>query len=122
MLPQVLGATRRRPGSGPATAATTRANAGAPHQVGAGRLLPLVRAGLEGDDQRRPASPVPRRLQRHRLGVTVTELGVIALADHFAVAEDHSTHQRIRRHASPALPRQLDGPRHRVRLGHAHSA
>jgi hypothetical protein len=95
--------------------------AGALNQVGAGRLLPLVRARLEGDDQRRPASPVPRCRQCQRFRVPVTKLGMKALTDHFAIAEDDSTHEWIRRHASPPSPRQLDGTRHRVRLGHAHS-
>jgi hypothetical protein len=120
LLSQVLGATGRhrvRVGDRRDDAH----NPGAADEVGARGLLPLVRTGLEGDDQRRPASPVSRRRQRHGLRVPLTELGVEALADYFPIPEHHGAHQRIRRHAPPPLPRQLDGTRHRVRLAHAHS-
>ena len=98
--PQLLGATGRT-GFGIGDRRHHPPHAGGEQRLGARRLLPLVGAGLERATKRRPASPLPRRGQRHRLRMPLAELGVAALADDFAVAEHDGAHQRIRLHASP---------------------
>src|SRR5215213_149599 len=54
-------------------------NARAKNGFSAGRLLAMMRARLEGDDQRRAPSPFPCRMQRHGLGMLLTELGMPSL-------------------------------------------
>ena len=49
-------------------------------RIGAGRLLALMRAGLEGDDQRRPSSPLTGVGQRHCFGVPITVFWMPSLA------------------------------------------
>ena len=83
-------------------------------RLDAGRLPPLVGAGLERHVHRRPGRVLAPRAavrQRRPLGVQPAELGVEALADHLAVADDHGADQRIG--ADPPAPAlgQLQRPR-----------
>ena len=76
-------------------------------RLGAGRLPPLVRAGLQRHVHRRPSrvlAPLPAILQRRPLGVQPAQLGMKPLADHLAVTHDHGADQRIRADSpAPAL-------------------
>ena len=56
-------------GSGSSMPTTTRATPGLDDRVGAGRGAAVVRAGLEGREERRPLGPRAGRSQRHDLGV-----------------------------------------------------
>ena len=48
--------------------------------------------------------------ERGDLGVRAAELGVEALADHLAVADDHRADQRVRADSAAAALGQLEGP------------
>ena len=48
--------------------------------------------------------------QRRHLGVRAAELGVIALADHLAVAHQDRADQRIGAHPPASLARELERP------------
>jgi hypothetical protein len=57
------------------------ANAGPNDRLGARRLLALMRTGLEGDDHRRPSSPLACCRKRYRLGMPLAEFGVPTFTD-----------------------------------------
>ena len=109
--------SRRIPGPRPAAfsegsseAITTRAMPGLEDRLDAGRLAPLVGAGLERHVHRRPGGVVaPRGAvgERRPLRVQPAELGVEALADHLAVADDDGADQRIRADPPAAALGQL---------------
>src|SRR4029079_19268862 len=70
---------------------------------------PVVRAGLEGDVQRRPPRMLTGRRERGDLRVRGASARVPALADHFAVAYQHGADQRVCRLDRPASPfRELE--------------
>ena len=78
---------------------------GGEDRVGARRLAAVVRAGLERDVDRRPGRVVAALAavgERGDLGVDVAERGVMALADHLAVADERP---RRRRGFGLTLPR-----------------
>ena len=67
-------------------------------------------AGLEGDvdgGAGRVLAAGAGVLERGALGVQASELGVEALADHIAVADDHGADQRVRAHPAAAALGQL---------------
>ena len=100
-------------------AATTRRDPGVDDRLGARGLLALMRAGLEGDDQRRPSSPVTGVGQRHRFGVPITVFRMPSLAYQL-----HRLAGSPHRPAGPAGPfpslakREVEGPAHGLPLVH----
>ena len=86
--------------------------------VGARRLLAMMRAGLEGDDQRRPSSPITCICQRHSLSVPVAILRMPSFAYDFTIFEHHRTDERIMLNSPPTSQRQIEGTAHRLLLVH----
>src|SRR3954451_6577882 len=80
-------------------------------RVRAGRLLARVTAGLQRDVQRRAAQVGSAgRRDRGALGVQAAELGMPALAQQLAVANDHSADDGIRMHATDPVGGKVYGP------------
>jgi hypothetical protein len=69
--------------------------------VGARRLRAMMRAGLEGDNQRRPASPLTSVSQRHSFSVLGAVLRMPSFAYDFTVFEDHRADQWILLNPAP---------------------
>ena len=85
-------------------------NPGLEDRLDAGRLPPLVGAGLERDVHRRPRRVLAAAatvLQRRPLRVEATEFCVEALTDHLPVAHDHRTDEGVRADAPPPALGQL---------------
>ena len=81
--------------------------------AGAGRLAPLVGAGLEGHVQGRPRwvlSPGAAVVQGRHLGVGPAQPGVEPLADRLAVAHQHGAHERVWADLAAAALGQLQRP------------
>src|SRR5688572_2980329 len=87
-------------------------------EVRARRLLPLMGAGLESDNQRRPSSPFPSRRQGQSLGVALTKFGVPALSDRLAAGKHNSTNERVRLYPPPPSPGEVEGSGHGLPLVH----
>ena len=87
-------------------------DAGGTDGVGARRRLAVMRARLEGDDERRPARLVAGREQRRELGVRTAILGVPPLRDRFIAAEHHGADEGIGGDATPSTPRELERAAH----------
>jgi hypothetical protein len=92
----------------------TRVNDG----LGTGRLLPLMRAGLEGDNHRRPSSPLTRAGQCYCFGVAISEFRVPSFSNQLALLQDHRSNQRIRLDPPPTSPGELEGSAHGLPLVH----
>ena len=102
-------------GLGSAIAATTRADAGGEHGIGARRRAAGVVARLERHVERgaaRVVSARPRIRQRVDLGVRLARALVPAFADHRAVLDDHAADPRIRRRRVEAALGQHERARH----------
>ena len=117
-LAESLGAARRQR-IGIAHGGDDPGHTRADDRVGARRLLALMRAGLEGDDQRRPSSPLAGVGQRHRFGVPITVLRMPSFAYQLTVPEYDRSHQRILLDLSPTPPGEVEGTGHCLPLVHS---
>jgi hypothetical protein len=86
--------------------------------LSAWRLLAIMGAGLEGDNQRRPTSPFTCHVQRHCFGMLLPVLGMPSLADWLSVLEHHCADERIILHPSPPSQRQIESAVHGLPLVH----
>jgi hypothetical protein len=87
--------------------------------IGAGRLLSLMRAGLEGDHHGRPSSPFSRTGECHGFGVPVAEFRMPPLTHQFTIAENYCPYQRVRLDPPPTSPSEIQGAGHRLPLIHS---
>ncbi len=87
-----------------------------PDGVGARRRLAMVRAGLEGHDQRSAPCLVACGNQRVQLRMGAAEFGMPPFGDDVLAAQHDGTDDGIRRNAPPAAPGELEGAAHRVEL------
>ena len=87
-------------------------HAGRADRIRAGRRLALMRAGLEGDDERRPAGLFARGMQGVQLRMRAAEFGVPAFGDRLVAPQHHGADERIGGHATPPAPRQLERSTH----------
>jgi hypothetical protein len=78
---------------------------------------PVVRAGFEGNVERRATRRTTGCVERDDLRVGLSAAFVVALADDRAVAHDHRPHHRIGRGLPGRAPRQVERAPH-VRLVH----
>src|SRR5437667_230437 len=76
--------------------------------LGAGRLLSLMVAGLEGRYERGPPRPYSGVRQRQRLGMAAAELGVKGFPDHLIMSQHHGADQRVGVNPTPALPGEIE--------------
>jgi len=85
---------------------------------GAWGLLAIMRAGLEGDNQRRPASPLTCFRQCDRLRVPIAILRMPPLAYRCSTLKYHRSDQRVLPDPTPSSKRKLEGPAHGLALVH----
>jgi hypothetical protein len=87
--------------------------------VRARRLLPVMCTGLEGDDQRRPSSPLTRVRQCDGFRVAVTKFRVPSFAYRFTPSEHHRADEWILLNLPPTPQRQIEGTTHRLPFVHS---
>jgi hypothetical protein len=75
-------------------------------------------AGLEGDNDRCPSSPLAGSVQCHCFGVPVTELRVPAFSHQLPIPEDYGPYQRVGLDPPPPSPSEVEGAGHPFPLVH----
>ena len=93
-------------------------HAGRDEGLGAGWLLSLVCARLQGHHHRGASRRLAGLGQRHNLGVGAAVFRVPSLAHDRPILHDHRSDERIRLHPTPSSPGELERAGHRLLFVH----
>jgi hypothetical protein len=78
----------------------------------------MMRAGLEGDNQRRPPSPLTCFRQGNCLRVPIAVLRMPSFANGCSALKYYRSHQRVLPDPTPSSKRKVEGPVHGLALVH----